>query len=151
VLRFTSTFDPLRPSVAVEEVELFEQIKKYIGNRPSYEEFLKTLNLYTQHIIDIDLLVSLVKAFLGTNKELFDAFKMAISYEPKEHPIVRPTLFTAKPDLAHCTAVDSSPSYRVVPKDVSYYTLNNNRSTHYGSYSGRINLVLVEINCAGKY
>lgn len=115
---FTSTFDPQRPSVSAEEVELFEKIKKYIGNRPSYEEFLKTLNLYTQQIVDMDLLIVQVKAFFGTNKELFDAFKMAIGYDPKEHPIVRPATSAAKPDLSHCTAVKSSPSYRSVSKDV---------------------------------
>lgn len=112
-----SAFDPQKPCVSLEETELFEKIKKHIGTKPSYEEFLKTLNLYTQQIVDMDLLIVQLKAFLGNNKELFDAFKQAIGYDPKEHPIERPTLSALKPDLIACATVASSPSYRVVPKE----------------------------------
>lgn len=114
-----SAFDPQKPCVSLEETELFEKIKKHIGTKPSYEEFLKTLNLYTQQIVDMDLLIVQLKAFLGNNKELFDAFKQAIGYDPKEHPIERPTLSAVKPDLIACATVASSPSYRVVPKEVN--------------------------------
>ncbi|CAO3640847.1 unnamed protein product [Mucor hiemalis] len=112
-----SAFDPQKPCVSLEETELFEKIKKHIGTKPSYEEFLKTLNLYTQQIVDMDLLIVQLKAFLGNNKELFDAFKQAIGYDPKEHPIERPALSAVKPDLIVCSTVAASPSYRVVPKE----------------------------------
>lgn len=119
-MSFTA-FDPQKPCVSLEETELFEKIKKHIGTKPSYEEFLKTLNLYTQQIVDMDLLIVQLKAFLGNNKELFDAFKQAIGYDPKEHPIERPALSAVKPDLIVCSTVAASPSYRVVPKEVIFY------------------------------
>jgi paired amphipathic helix protein Sin3a len=112
-----SLFDPSRPSVSSEEVDLFDRIKKHIGNKPSYEEFLKLLNLYTQEIVDMDILVAQVKGFLGNNKELMDTFKDTIGYEPKQPPIERPTVSAAKPDLNKCDAVKDSPSYRTVSKD----------------------------------
>ncbi|KAI8885789.1 hypothetical protein K501DRAFT_179122 [Backusella circina FSU 941] len=111
-----TVFDPIKPSVSNEEVELFDRIRKHIGNKPSYEEFLKVLNLYTQQIVDADLLVYQVKIFIGNNKELFDLFKSTIGYEPKEHPIEKPLHAFTKPDLAHCKTIDGSPSYRIVPR-----------------------------------
>lgn len=112
-----SPFDPQRPSISTEEVDLFSRIRMHIGNKPSYEEFLKLLNLYTQEIVDIDTLVAQVKGFLGNNKELMDAFKYVIGYEPKAPAIERPAVSAAKPDLNKCDAVEDSPSYRVVSKE----------------------------------
>lgn len=114
-----SPFDPVRPSVSAEEIELFERIRKHIGNKPSYEEFLKTLNLYTQQILDLPGLVDQVGIFIGNNKELFDWFKSIVGYEPKEHPIEKPVHPLPKPDLQHCKTTDQSPSYRCVPRNVS--------------------------------
>ncbi|KAL9551529.1 hypothetical protein MBANPS3_004226 [Mucor bainieri] len=112
-----SPFDPQRPSISTEEVDLFDRIKMHIGNKPSYEEFLKLLNLYTQEIVDIDTLVAQVKGFLGNSKELMDAFKYVIGYEPTAPAIERPAVSAAKPDLNKCDAVEESPSYRVVPRE----------------------------------
>ncbi|CAO3638075.1 unnamed protein product [Mucor fragilis] len=112
-----SPFDPVRPSVSTEEIELFDRIRKHIGNKPSYEEFLKTLNLYTQQILDLNTLVEQVGIFIGNNKELFDWFKSIVGYEPKDHPIDKPTNPIPKPDLAHCKTTADSPSYRCVPKN----------------------------------
>ncbi|RCI02265.1 Transcriptional regulatory protein sin3, partial [Rhizopus stolonifer] len=113
----SSPFDPVRPSVSAEEIELFDRIRKHIGNKPSYEEFLKTLNLYTQQIFDLKTLVEQVAIFIGSNKELFEWFKSIVGYEPKDHPIEKPVPTIPKPDLAHCKATVDSPSYRVVPKN----------------------------------
>ncbi|CAO3596649.1 unnamed protein product [Absidia cylindrospora] len=110
-----SPFDPVHPTVTAEEVELFERIRKYIGNKPSYEEFLKTLNLYTQQIVDLDLLMDQVETFIGSNKELFDWFKSVLGYESKEHLVRRPARSLPKPDLMHCATVPDSPSYRLAP------------------------------------
>ncbi|GAN05808.1 paired amphipathic helix protein Sin3a isoform 1 [Mucor ambiguus] len=112
-----SLFDPQRPSVSAEEADLFDRIKMHIGNKPSYEEFLKLLNLYTQEILDIDTLVVQVKSFLGNSNELMDAFKYVIGYEPKAPAIEKPAVSAAKPDLNKCDAVEDSPSYRVVSKE----------------------------------
>lgn len=118
-----SPFDPVRPSVSAEEIELFDRIRKHIGNKPSYEEFLKTLNLYTQQIFDLNTLVDQIGIFIGNNKELFDWFKSIVGYEPKDHPIEKPANPLPKPDLAHCKTTHESPSYRCVPKAVSLFVL----------------------------
>ncbi|KAI9255096.1 hypothetical protein BDA99DRAFT_485496 [Phascolomyces articulosus] len=113
----SSYFDPARPTISAEEVELFEQIRKHIGNKPSYEEFLKTLNLYTQQIIDADGLMKQVEGFLGSDRELFDWFKSVVAVDLKDQVIERPSVIVPKPDLNHCPTVDNSPSYRLVSKD----------------------------------
>ncbi|KAI9322472.1 hypothetical protein BX666DRAFT_2017097 [Dichotomocladium elegans] len=113
----SSYFDPSRPAISLEEVDLFEQIRKHIGNKPSYEEFLKTLNLFTQQIIDADILMKQVEGFLGNDRELFDWFKSVVAVDLKDHTIERPAKPIPKPDLIHCETVDSSPSYRLVSKD----------------------------------
>ncbi|RCI05964.1 Transcriptional regulatory protein sin3 [Rhizopus stolonifer] len=114
-----SNFDPSKPAVSSEEIELFERIRKHIGNKPSYEEFLKTLNLYTLQIINLDTLVEQVSIFIGNHRELFGWFKSMIGYEPKEHAIEKPSDTVLKPDLNTCqtTGTHESPSYRVVPKE----------------------------------
>ncbi|KAI9269941.1 hypothetical protein BY458DRAFT_510338 [Sporodiniella umbellata] len=114
-----SSFDASKPAVSTEEIELFERIRKHIGNKPSYEEFLKTLNLYTQHIITMDTLVEQVSVFIGNNRELSDWFKSMIGYEPKESVVEKPMHSVPKPDLNTCqtTGTHESPSYRVVPKE----------------------------------
>ncbi|KAI8150039.1 hypothetical protein BJV82DRAFT_585571 [Fennellomyces sp. T-0311] len=113
----SSYFDPARPTISPEEVELFEHIRKHIGNKPSYEEFLKTLNLYTQQIIDADGLMKQVEGFLGNDRELFDWFKNVIAVDLKDQVIERPAVTIPKPDLNHCKTVESSPSYRLVSKE----------------------------------
>ncbi|ORX58826.1 hypothetical protein DM01DRAFT_1301529 [Hesseltinella vesiculosa] len=110
-----SPFDPAHPTVSAEEVELFERIRKYIGNKPSYEEFLKTLNLYTNQIVTMDQLMDQVRTFIGGNAELFDWFQSVLAYEPKHKPIHRPLHLPAKPDLIHCATIADSPSYRIAP------------------------------------
>ncbi|KAI8381266.1 uncharacterized protein BYT42DRAFT_604256 [Radiomyces spectabilis] len=112
-----STMDPVMPSITMEEIELFDKIRKHIGNKPSYEEFLKTLNLYTQQIIDMDGLMNQLKAFLGSNKELFDWFKSIIAYEPNHQIIDHGFNDVPKPDLNECQAIESSASYRILPKE----------------------------------
>ncbi|KAG2220934.1 hypothetical protein INT45_010687, partial [Circinella minor] len=110
-------FDPARPTISTEEVELFEQIRKHIGNKPSYEEFLKTLNLFTQQIIDADILMKQVEGFLGNDRDLFEWFKTVVAVDLKDQVIERPAVIIPKPDLNHCKTVESSPSYRLVSKE----------------------------------
>ncbi|KAI7889487.1 uncharacterized protein EV154DRAFT_514399 [Mucor mucedo] len=111
------SFDPTKPSVSLQETDLFDRIKKHIGTKPSYEEFLKTLNLYTQQIVDLDTLMIQLKPFLGSDQELFAAFQSAVGYTPVSFSIEKPTTFAPKPDLLTCKKVASSASYRQVPKD----------------------------------
>ncbi|KAI9009400.1 hypothetical protein CLU79DRAFT_775003 [Phycomyces nitens] len=113
---YSGSSDPGRPSVSSEDEILFERIRKHIGNKPSYEEFLKTLNLYSQQIVDMNILIDQVQVFLGNNKRLFDAFKTMVGYEPTGRILTTPPTVIPKPDIMHCKTVDISPSYRAVPK-----------------------------------
>lgn len=115
-----SAFDTTQPDVSLEEVELFDRIRKYIGNKPSYEEFLKTLNLYTTQVIDLDTLIVQVQSFIGNNKDLFEWFKFTVGYDSKDRAIERPRRIIPKPDLHRCQTVADSPSYRLVSEEVSY-------------------------------
>ena len=66
----------------------FDKVKKAIGNKQTYGDFLKLLNLFTQDIIDKDTLVERVQGFIGdTNVELFNWFKMFVGYEDKPQNI----------------------------------------------------------------
>ncbi|KAI8070511.1 hypothetical protein BC940DRAFT_16381 [Gongronella butleri] len=117
-------FDPAHPSVASEEVELFEHIRKHIGNKPSYEVFLKLLNMYNQDILDIDTLMAQIETFLRGKPELVTWLKAIVSYTPKDVVTTTPTRpphhILPKPDLVHCECVADSPSYRLVPKEWQY-------------------------------
>lgn len=97
-------------------------------------------------------MIDQVSIFIGNNSELMDWFKSMIGYESKEHDIERPTHTIPKPDLNTCQTTGNpheSPSYRVVPKDVSHSYKKKKTTQLY--YSGKINHVLVEINYVGKY
>ncbi|KAI9316424.1 hypothetical protein BX666DRAFT_1950439 [Dichotomocladium elegans] len=110
----SSYYEPPQMIISAEEVELFDQIRKHIGNKPSYEEFLKTLNLFTQQIIDTSELMKQVEGFLANDRDLFDWFKTAAEIDLKDQAIVRPAVMIPKPDLNQCEIVQSSPSYRRV-------------------------------------
>ena len=76
---------PALPSVqkTQEELDFFDRVKNFIGNKSAYGEFLKCLNLYSQDILRQDELVKLVSNFLGSNGELFSWFKKYIGYTGK--------------------------------------------------------------------
>lgn len=111
--------EPLPPfpssSTTQEELAFFDRAKKQIGNRASYAEFLKLINLYSQDLIDKYTLGDRVGAFLGGNPDLMSWFKGFLNIEEQEEVIEA----RARPDpgrvnLAHCRAL--GPSYRHLPK-----------------------------------
>ncbi|KAI8074057.1 hypothetical protein BC940DRAFT_324654 [Gongronella butleri] len=106
--------DVIRPFVTGEEVAFFDRVKKYIGSKVTYHAFLKVLHLFSQQIVDQNVLVNRVEGFLGGNKELFDLFKTLVGYDPKDE------LIENVPDDARKPALDAAeaygPSYRVIPK-----------------------------------
>lgn len=63
-----------------EEVDFFERVKRHLGNRQVYAEFLKCLNMYSQSILKLSELIQLVSGFIGGNEELFSWFKRYIGY-----------------------------------------------------------------------
>ncbi|KAL2918180.1 hypothetical protein HK105_202107 [Polyrhizophydium stewartii] len=98
-----------------EEVAFFEKCKRVIGNKTSYNEFLKILNLFSQEIIEAKTLIERVEPFLARSPDLFDWFKKFVKYEEDEViyniPAERPEI-----DLRSCKR--SGHSYRKLPKDV---------------------------------
>lgn len=108
----------VRPFVSGEEVEFFERVKKYIGSKATYNAFLKVLNLFSQQIVDQNVLVNRVEGFIGGNKDLFDMFKTLVGYDGKDEIVENIPSDTGKPDLALCRAC--GPSYRLIPKSVSH-------------------------------
>lgn len=66
---------------SAEESAFYERVKRYLGDKKAYAEFLKCLNLFCQDIIKMVDLVQLVSRFIGSNEELFGWFKRYIGYK----------------------------------------------------------------------
>ncbi|RCH92037.1 Transcriptional regulatory protein sin3 [Rhizopus stolonifer] len=108
-----SNIDSIQPTFSAEEADFFDQVKTYIGNKATYNAFLKVLNLFSQHIVDQHVLVSRVESFIGGNKHLFDWFKELVGYDGiEEQSLSRPTM---QPMHDH-DARNCGPSYRHVAK-----------------------------------
>ncbi|KAI7902789.1 Sin3 family co-repressor-domain-containing protein [Cokeromyces recurvatus] len=111
-------FNPNTSMITKEEIELFEKIKRHIGNKPSYEAFLKTLQLYTLGIIKLDELIEQVeKVFLAYSPHLLHLFKRVVGYDESKQKIPKAVNGPKKPDLNQCQPVKSSPSYHAVPRE----------------------------------
>lgn len=112
-------YEPAKSSSLQEEIGFFDKVKKAIGNKQTYTEFLKILNLYSQDIIDKETLVERVDSFLGdNNKHLLTWFKQFIGYEPKTQHIESITFKKHQLELSLCKAY--GPSYRQLPKAETY-------------------------------
>ncbi|PHZ14448.1 uncharacterized protein RHIMIDRAFT_249415 [Rhizopus microsporus ATCC 52813] len=111
--------DYARPTFSAEEAEFFDKVKTYIGNKATYNAFLKVLNLFSQQLVDQNVLVSRVESFIGGNKELFDWFKVLVGYNGNDEvieniPVSKPKMVVKEDDKND--TVNCGPSYRYVPK-----------------------------------
>lgn len=106
--------DDVRPVVSIEEAEFFEKVKKYIGNKTTYHAFLRILNLFSQQILDANMLIEKCESFLGGNKELFEGLQKLVGYDGKDIVIQNLPASVPKPDFSSCQ--EHGPSYRSVPK-----------------------------------
>ncbi|KAK5088116.1 Transcriptional regulatory protein sin3 [Lithohypha guttulata] len=111
--------EPLPPSstasTSQEELGFFERAKKQIGNRASYAEFLKLINLYSQDIIDKYVLADRVQSFIGSQSDLMAYFRGVLGIEEQDEIVeARMRSETGRVNLAHCRAY--GPSYRHLPK-----------------------------------
>ncbi|KAK0537010.1 hypothetical protein OC842_001779 [Tilletia horrida] len=106
-----------------DEVHFFDRVKKYIDDRPTYTEFLKLLNLFTQDLIDVRTLVDRAHVFFGRNTELFGTFKRLAGYDigrhgwlDSEEPVVEnvPAISRDRVDLSTCKTYGAS--YRKLPE-----------------------------------
>ena len=85
----TAPFKPipnaeLDKSGTLEELEFFEKCKRIMGNKTTYNEFLKVLNLFSQELMDAKTLVDRVEPFLVKAPELFDWFKKFVRFEEED-------------------------------------------------------------------
>ena len=101
-----------------EELAFFDRVKKFIGNKQTYNEFLKLLNLFSHDLIAKDMLVDKVSNFISGNKELMDWFKRFVGYDGKADDLIDNAPSTVnKVRLNLCRGL--GPSYRLLPKLVS--------------------------------
>ncbi|KAK6462826.1 hypothetical protein DFJ63DRAFT_175977 [Scheffersomyces coipomensis] len=117
--------EPIPPSANVsvsslsEEISFFDKVKKAIGNKQTYNDFLKILNLFSQDIIDKNTLIERVDGFFGdTHPELLNWFKMFVGFEEKPLHIENITFKKHQLELSLCKAY--GPSYRQLPKAETY-------------------------------
>lgn len=104
------------------EVAFFDKVKKYLSNKQAFAEFLKLCNLFSQDLIDRNVLVHKVSNFIGTNLELMDFFKKFVAYTGPEEVIEnRPRAPTGRVALSNCRGL--GPSYRLLPKRVRLFNL----------------------------
>ncbi|KAI8646658.1 hypothetical protein BD408DRAFT_380343 [Parasitella parasitica] len=104
--------DLSRPTFSAEEAEFFEKVKTYIGNKATYSAFLKVLNLFSQQIVDQNVLVSRVESFIGGNPDLFEWFKSLVGYDGTDQVTENmPRMQPVTKNAGGC-----GPSYRHVSK-----------------------------------
>lgn len=106
---------------STEELAFFDRVKKFIGNKQTYNEFLKLLNLFSQDLIGKDMLVDKVQNFIGGNKELMDWFKRFVGWEGRDEVVDNVPRSLNKVRLSVCRGL--GPSYRLLPKLVCYCSL----------------------------
>lgn len=99
---------------STEDIAFFDRAKKFIGNKQTYNEFLKLLNLFTQELIDKNTLVNKVDNFIGNNKDLMEWFKKFVGYDGEDTTINNLPTTLNKVRLSVCRAY--GPSYRLLPR-----------------------------------
>ncbi|PVI03678.1 hypothetical protein DM02DRAFT_611980 [Periconia macrospinosa] len=109
--------EPMPPSTTTtpnqDELAFFDRVKKFIGNKGTMNEFLKLCNLFSQDLIDKNLLLYRAQSFIGGNQELFTWFKKFLG-EDDEQTYTRPKTVNSRVSLSNCRSL--GPSYRLLPK-----------------------------------
>jgi len=136
--------EPLPPTITsgatTEEIAFFDRVKKFIGNKQTMNEFLKLCNLFSQDLIDKNVLVHKVASFIGGNPELMNWFKRFVHYDGRDEVIEnKPKAPTGRVTLSNCRGL--GPSYRLLPKrermkicsgrdEMCYEVLNDEWASH---------------------
>lgn len=111
---------PEPPSSVTQDKALanLDRIKKHIGNRTTLHEFLKLINLFTQGLIDKNVLVHKAQLIIGGNVELMNWFKDFVRYTGDDELVEnKPEPPSGRVSLSNCRGY--GPSYRLLPKRVS--------------------------------
>ncbi|KAI9883013.1 MAG: hypothetical protein M1823_005218 [Watsoniomyces obsoletus] len=98
-----------------EELAFFDRVKKYIANRQNYNEFLKLCNMFAQDLLDEQVLLNKVAAYIGGNPDLYNWYKQFVRHRDLHddyHLNRRP--LGGRVQLSNCRAY--GPSYRLLPK-----------------------------------
>ena len=135
---------PMSPKAPLQsrasELQFFDKVKKYLSNKQIFAEFLKLCNLFSQDLIDKNVLVYKVSNFIGQNTELMDFFKRFVNYTGADEVIEnRPRPPIEKVSLSNCRGL--GPSYRLLPKrerlkpcsgrdEMCYSILNDDWASH---------------------
>ena len=99
----------------LDHIAFFDRVRKFIGDKKTYNEFLKLCNLFTQDLVDKNNLVHKVHSFIGGNADLMNYFKNFIRYDGRDEIIAnRPKIPGDKVVLSNCRGL--GPSYRMLPK-----------------------------------
>lgn len=112
--------EPIQPTFSLtpsqEEFAFFDRVKKYIGNKQTFNEFLKLCNLYSTDLIDRHVLVKRAAGYIGSNPELMAWFKRFMHVDEPEDKIIepKPRVEPGIVNLSHCRSL--GPSYRLLPK-----------------------------------
>lgn len=111
--------EPLGPTpyaiAASDELGFFERVKKYLNNKTANSEFLKLCNMFTQDLIDKDVLTTKAAHFIGGHAELFAWFKAFVAYSGDDQTVEnRPEPPSGRISLSNCRGY--GPSYRLLPK-----------------------------------
>ena len=124
--------EPLPPTTTTspnqDELAFFDRVKKFIGNKNTMNEFLKLCNLFSQDLIDKQLLLYRANSFLGGNPELFAWFKKFMGDDEEQQGAQsRAKIVNSRVSLSNCRSL--GPSYRLLPKRVRTllppFTLNS--------------------------
>ena len=109
---------PIPPTpipVISEEMAFFDRVKKFVANKQIFNEFLKICNLYTQELINTNILVQKASNYIGGNLELMAWFKTFVKYTGDDEIIENePKVGGDKVVLSNCRGL--GPSYRLLPK-----------------------------------
>lgn len=111
--------EPLGPTpyaiAASDELGFFERVKKLLNNKTANSEFLKLCNMYTQDLIDKDVLIHKAHFFIGNHAELFAWFRAFVLYNGDDQTVEnRPEPPSGRVSLSNCRGY--GPSYRLLPK-----------------------------------
>lgn len=110
--------EPLPPttttSASQDELAYFERVKKFIGNKSTFNEFLKLCNLFSQDLIDKELFLYRAQAFIGGNQELFTWLKNFMGETNEASAPSQPRTVNSRVSLSNCRS--HGPSYRLLPK-----------------------------------
>ncbi|CAN8101622.1 unnamed protein product [Discula destructiva] len=111
--------EPLAPTpqaiAAGEEILFFDKVKKFLNNRNANAEFLKLCNLFTQDLIDKNVLLQRAHEFIGNHADLFNWFKAFVYWSGEDQTVDnRPAPPSGRVSLSNCRGF--GPSYRLLPK-----------------------------------